>query len=99
MLRTRTTFFVASLAIAGCRSTRALAPVLQPVTTTDNNNTSIKPAGGWILARSNQPHTYNSTSQTTVRELSNSTVRQNTIEVSTTFTISLDSTNYTHHQL
>src|SRR6266568_1055087 len=90
MFRIRTTLLAGSVVIAGCRSTTLPSSVLQPVATTANNETSLKPIGPWVLTPSSQPHTYRSISLTTVHELSNSSIRQNTIELGTTFTISID---------
>jgi len=93
MRSTRTSLLAASVVIAGCRSTTVPSPVLQPVAATASNDTSTKSIGSWVLIPNRQPHTYHSVSQTTVHEFSNSTTRQNTIEISTTFTISLDQTH------
>ena len=90
MLHTRTTLFAASVVIGGCRSTTVPSPVLQPVATAGSTDISTNSINSWVLAPSRQPHTYHSTSQTTVHEPSNSTIRQNTIETTTTFTILLD---------
>ncbi len=90
MLHTRTTLLVASVVIAGCRSTPVSGPVLQPIAATPSDDTRAKSIGPWILRPNHQPHTYHSISQTTVDEPSNSTIRQNTIEIVTTFTISLN---------
>src|SRR6266404_7793746 len=76
--------------IDACRSTTVPSPVLQPVATTDNNDTSTKSINSWVLTPNREPHTYHSISQTIVHELSNSTTHQNTTEISTTFTISID---------
>lgn len=90
MLHTRNTLLATSVAIAGCRSTTVPNPVLQPVVTAADKDTSTKSTNFWVLAPSYQPHTYHSITQTTVKEFSNSTNRQNMIETTTIFTISLD---------
>jgi hypothetical protein len=90
MLRTRTTLLAATIAIAGCRLTKVPSSILQPVVTTSTNDTSIKSGGLWILTPSHQPQAYHSISQTTVHEVSDPVIRQNSIEVTTAFTISLD---------
>lgn len=90
MLLTRTTLLATSVAIAGCKSATVPSSVLQPVATAISNDTATKSTGLWVLTPNRQPHTYHSVSQTTVKELSSSTNRQNTIETGTTFTISLD---------
>jgi len=83
----------AFVVIAGCRSTTVPSPVLQPVATTNNNDTSTTSITSWVLTPNREPHTYHSISQTIVHELSNSTTHQNTTEISTTFTISIDQTH------
>src|SRR5437016_820762 len=91
MLRTRTALVTATIVIAaGCTPTKVPSAVLQPVVTASSNDASIKSNGPWALKPSRQPHTYQSISQTTVYELSNPLVHENSIEVATTFTISLD---------
>src|SRR5437016_1557411 len=90
MIHIRSTLFAASVAISGCKSTTVQGPVLQPVATAAGNDTLIKSTGSWVLAQTREAHTYHSVSRTTVHELANSTLRQNTIEISTVFTISLD---------
>ena len=90
MRHTRTTLLTAMVAIAGCRPANIPSTVLQPVVTTSTNDTSVNPSGPWLLTPSLRPHTYHSTSRTTVHELSDSTIRQISMEVTTDFTISLN---------
>jgi hypothetical protein len=90
MLRTRTTLLAATVVIAGCRTAKVPGTVLQPVATVPANDTSVKSGNLWVLTLSRQPHAYHSISQTTVHELPESAVPQNSIEVTTAFTISLD---------
>src|SRR5882762_7540843 len=90
MLRTRRTLLAATVVIAGCKSAKTPSPVLQPVVTTSANDTSIKPSSLWVLAPSRQPHAYHSISQTKVHELPEPTTYQNSIEVTTAFTISVN---------
>ena len=80
----------AIVAIAGCRPANIPGTVLQPVVTTPTNDTSVNPSGPWVLTPSPQPHTYHSTSRTTVHELSDPTIHQISMEVTTAFTISLN---------
>ena len=91
MLRTRTTLVAATIVIAaGCSPARVPSTVLQPVVTAPSNDTSIESSGPWVLKPSRQLRAYQSISQTIVHELSSSLVHENSIEVTTTFTISLD---------
>jgi len=90
MRRTRTTLLAAVVAIAGCRLAKVPATVLQPVVTVPTSDTSAKSSDLWVLTPSRQPHAYHSISQTTVHELSEPVIHQNSIEVTTAFTISLD---------
>jgi len=88
VLHIRTTLLASSVAIAGCRSTAVPNPVLQPAVIATASDTSTRST--WVLTPDHQPHTYHSVSQVTVKELSNSTNLQNTIETTTIFTISLN---------
>lgn len=89
MLRTRTTLLAVTVAIAGCRSPNVPGTILHPVVTSPTNNTSDESGGPWVLTPSREPHSYHSTSQTIVHELSEPATHQNSIEVTTAFTISL----------
>src|SRR5260221_1668065 len=90
MLRTRTTLLTAAIVVAGCRSSKLPGTVPQPIVTTPANDTSVKSSSPWVLIPSRQRHTYQSISQTIVHEISKPLIHQDSIEVTTAFTISLD---------
>lgn len=90
MIRNRTTLVAAIATIAGCRPAKVPSTVLEPVVTALTNDTSIKSVGPWVLTPTHQSHVYHSISQTTVHELSNPVIRQQSIEVTTAFTISVN---------
>ena len=90
MVHARTTILAAAILIAGCRTANTPGTTVQPAVIAPTNDTSVESYGPWVLTPSRQPYSYHSTSQTTVRELSDSGNHQNSIKVTAAFTVSLD---------